>query len=64
MRGIAGSLLSWIKDVMFIRALVTQVGAERSSEKGLVSGIRSWHTLTMPLISCRPTALINCSLTI
>jgi len=37
--GIAGSLLSWIKDFLFNRSQVTQVGAECSSEKGLVSGI-------------------------
>jgi hypothetical protein len=37
--GIAGSLLSWIKDFLFNRSQVTQVGTERSSEKGLVSGI-------------------------
>jgi len=37
--GIAGSLLSWIKDFMFNRSQVPQVGAECSSEKGLASGI-------------------------
>jgi len=37
--GIAGSLLSCIKDFLFNRSQVTQVGAERSNKKGLVSGI-------------------------
>jgi len=37
--GLAGSLLSWIKDFLFNRSQVTQVGAEGSSENGLVSGI-------------------------
>jgi len=37
--GIAGSLLSWIKDFLFNRSQVTQVGVEHSGEKGLVSGI-------------------------
>jgi len=69
---IASSLLLWIKDFLFDRSQVTQVGAERSRKVLSAASCKaavwdhccSWRTLTMSLISCRPTALINCSLTI
>jgi hypothetical protein len=37
--GIAGSLPSWLKDFLFNRSQVTQVGCEHSTENSLPSGI-------------------------